>query len=884
MKKIFKFVVSLLALTGAVASCSESDMTADGRQDLDIITATIANAEGQRNTRTCIDMSNTGHGYLGILWQHTDSIGVYGNISTRNALFSSITAGNAAQADFGGNMAGGDKPYRAYYPYSAANEGADINNLKGTLPAVQPYNPETGRLTGDWKYGAPIGNTAKFNFRHLFTLLRVSVNVAGTPLEGEQLESIQLTVTDAAGSERPVNGDFTFSAVDGKWGNAANTSGTVVMPWTTRPALTAGSTYMGFITVMPVVKHGDKIAVTVTTDSHKAEFTATCRVDFMAEHVYNIPLTLSEYAKQPDEFGYKVVELPAIKSFSLSAAKNPGKILDNRLVWNASTHAPRFDAVAQHDAAIEGNNISMMVPYLYNFKLKPEFTVASGTVVTVNGVEQKSGVTEVDFARPVTYTVSIGSEQRQYTVSITNTGLPVVVVHQSKSGDFSEKKVPEGSSPLAGKVTSNKFVDFWVRGKDTDWVEDDKLTVYRADGTVDVSTAPCGVKLRGNTTQIYPKKPFAVKLVKKASVLGLPAHKRWVLLANWLDHSMIRNATAFNVAHAMEKAWQTGSIEPGIPWNVHGQNVELVIASNDGVLHHVGNYYLCEQIKIDKNRLAIKDNYEDIEKDGGTPTFENCGYLFELDNNYDETYKFRTSDDIPFMFKDDVLNDQIVNAVKAKIQGIENKIQTGNFSAAYADLDINTVIDQLLIWELTQNHEFTDPRSVYYFMDGGNGKLKAGPVWDFDRATFQNVERAQSMGSTGDRVKPYGNWVCLSTKKTYSLAGYYLGGAIWYQKLMNDPIFQAKVKERWAVIYPYLQDVVGSIKKLGTDLARSYKVNNAMWPTGKADIQAYKSGFDDWSGDEDIASYADVIDNFVTVYQNRLSGMNSLITSGKFTK
>lgn len=140
------------------------------------------------------------------------------------------------------------------------------------------------------------------------------------------------------------------------------------------------------------------------------------------------------------------------------------------------------------------------------------------------------------------------------------------------------------------------------------------------------------------------------------------------------------------------------------------------------------------------------------------------------------------------------------------------------------------------------------------------------------------------MGSSGDRLKPYDKWICLSTKKTYSLAGYYVGGSIWYQKLMNDPIFQAAVKERWAVMYPHLQGVVNDIRKLGTDLARSYEVNNAMWPTSKADIQAYKSSFDDWSGDEEIASYADVIDNFATVYQNRLNGMNSLITSGKFTK
>ena len=883
MKKIFKLTFSMLLLAGAIASCSENSLLPGDEQGRDIITATIAEPDEQAQTRTCVDMSNTGNGYLGILWQQNDSIGVYSKGGgTKNALFRSLTAGNAKQADFGGNMTGGDEPYRAYYPYSKKNDGASVNALVGTLPAVQPFDPVTGRLTGDYKYGAPVGNSRKFNFRHLFSLLRVSINAAGTTLEGDRLERIELTVTDAQGAERPLCGDFKFSAVDGQWWGATGTSGSVSMPWTTRPALTQGETYTGFITVMPVVKKGDKITVTVVSEGHKASFTATCLADFYAEHVYNIPLTLSDYAKNPD-FGYTETELPVIKSFSFSAARNTGKILDNKLVWDASKHAPRFDAVAVQSATITGDDISLMIPYLYNFKLIPEFTVSEGATVTVNGVRQTSGVTEVDFTNPVTYTVTAGSESRDYTVSITNTGLPVVVLKQSKSGDFSEKKV-EGSSGLGGifnKVTSNYFVNFWVRGKDTDWVEDDQFTVYRADGTVDVNTVACGIRLRGNTTQIYPKKPFAVKLDKKQQVLGMPKHKRWVLLANWLDHSMIRNATAFNVAHAIESAWKANTaIGQGIPWNVHGQNVELVM---DG--HHVGNYYLCEQIKIDKDRLDIQDAYEDVLADGKVPaTFENCGYLLELDNNYDETYKFRTNDDIPFMFKDGVLTTEIVNAVKSKIQGIETNIYNGNFAAAYNDLDINTVIDQLLIWELTQNHEFTDPRSVYYFMDG-NGKLCAGPVWDFDRATFQNVAKAEEMGNEGDRLKPYGNWVCWSTTKNKPFGvSYYMGGSIWYQKLMLDPTFQKTVQERWAVMYPYLQGVVNDIRKLGTDLSRSYGVNNAMWPTTKADIQEYKSSFSDWSGDELIADYADVIDNFVTVYQARLAGMNNLITSGKFTK
>lgn len=876
MKRHIRIIYAAICVfTAAMTSCSDEFMlqNATGEQT---ITATIVDPEEKVSTRTCIDIDNTGNGYLGVMWQQYDSIGVYGDGGTRNAMFRNNRPGKSATTDFSGVTAGGDSPKYAYYPYSHDNDGKDVTALTGTLPDVQPFDPISGRLTADYKYGAPTGIGTQFNFRHICSMLRVSIDASSTPLEGEKLDYIELSVTDANGNERPITGSFTFSAVDGSWGNVANTSGTVRMPWTTKPVLADGSSYIGFITVMPTAKQGDKITVTVVSEAHKATFTANCQVDFEQESVYNIPLTLHYYAEEADKFGYKVVDLPVFKSFSFSVADNSGKILDNKLIWNSSTNDPQFESVSELAATIDGTNVSLVIPYLYDFKLVPQFSTGDNTVVTVAGKVQTSGETEVDFSHPVTYTLTAGEESRDYTVSVTNTGLPIVVVKQSASGDFN--KVTSGGILGIGATTLNKFVDFWVRGKDTEWVDDDEITVYNADGSIDLQTAYCGVRMRGNTTQAYPKKPFAIKMKSKQAVLGMPKHKRWVLLANWLDHSMIRNAVAFDVAHAIEKAWKAGGIEPGISWNVHGQNVELVF---DG--HHVGNYYLCEQIKIDENRLNISEAYEDVDN----PTFDTCGYLFELDNNYDEKYKFITTHySVPFMFKDDMPDNVIFNAVKDKIQGIEDNIYAGNFAAAYKNLDINSVIDQWLIWELTMNHEYIEPRSVYYFMDG-DGKLSAGPVWDFDRATFQNVENAEAQGNSGDRLKPYNSWICWSANPKAGLTEATLDrgtSCVWYPELVTDPTFQQTVQARWTVVYPYLQGVVANIRQYGTDLQQSYEVNNAMWPTTKAAIQKHKSGFSDWSGDENIVSYNDVIDNMVTVYQRRLEGMNALITSGRFTK
>ena len=57
-----------------------------------------------------------------------------------------------------------------------------------------------------------------------------------------------------------------------------------------------------------------------------------------------------------------------------------------------------------------------------------------------------------------------------------------------------------------------------------------------------------------------------------------------------------------------------------------------------------------------------------------------------------------------------------------------------------------------------------------------------------------------------------------------------------------------------------------------------------MWPATKDGIKKFKSDFDDWSGDENLTSFETIIENMVTVYKERLDGMNTLITNGKFTK
>ena len=304
---------------------------------------------------------------------------------------------------------------------------------------------------------------------------------------------------------------------------------------------------------------------------------------------------------------------------------------------------------------------------------------------------------------------------KEYTVNITNTGIPVVVLKHSTSGDFSEKQT-EGGFLGFGKKTLNKFVNFWVRGKDTDFVKDDVLTVYNANGTIDM-TSTCGAKLRGNTSQEYPKKPFAIKLTGDNKILNMPAHKRWVLLANWMDRTLMRNDVAFEIARRT------------MTWAPRGKFVELYLNGK-----HQGNYYLCEQIKVDENRVDVGDDGYIFEFDTYGPSDE-INYFYSPVKNYPVTIKEPDEDEITSWDHPRFLEAQdCIGNVEQLLES--DKSKHARWTEITELIDVTSYIDWWIVHELTFNYEPNHPKSCYMH-NKGNGKLCAGPVWDFDWGTFR---------------------------------------------------------------------------------------------------------------------------------------------------
>ena len=886
-KTFDRAALALLSLIAGAMMASCADIAENeiiGRDTF--ITAVID--DGGAETRTCIDPTVYRDGVTGLLWSPNDSIGVFSESGTENARFVSNSEANVKNAVFAGTMS--TVPEYAYYPYTAENDGLAPTGLKGSVGSLQKYDIVGKVLSYDWKYGSRKSDNSseegyRFTMRQLFSMGKLSFSADGSDFAGQNLHSIRMQVVAADGSVRRINGQFTFDATTGLYTMTGDpqdgTDNVITLEMEGSPALSAGRSYTAYITLIPDVKEGDTLVLTFNLSDYSVEFKVKFQRDLQQGFIYDFPMSFTSLAaKMAEQFNEtpKVTSLPELSALKFTVSDNTGKILDKQLVTTASSssYSSSFKTVTEHASTIAGNKVSLVIPYLYNFNLVPQFTATEGAEVAVDGTVLESGKTEVDWAHASSLTVTKDGLTRTYDIAIRNTGLPVVVIEQSGSGDFSKKYTGGlniGNSNIGGTLL-NQFVDLMVRGKDTEWVADDRMTVYNADGSVDMATTNCGVRLRGNSTQKLPKKPFAVKLTAKRPILGMPTHKRWCLLANWLDRSMIRNLVGFAAAKATTEAWKAESIDEGMVWNPSGKSVELVI---DG--RHVGNYLLCEQIKIGSKRLNINDCYEDLVADGLSSSFEDCGYLVEFDVMQDENYKGITSRGITWQLKDDVLPADYASQIGAKIQAIEDAIKKGDFAAYSKLIDIPSFIDQWFVVELAMNREYTEPRSLYSYYNGGTDKLHAGPVWDFDRGTFQNPTEAQKMGSS--RVKSYDAFLSSSSKVSKS-GGYKENQqpCLWYPLLMNDPEFVRMVKSRWSALYPHLLAVTDEIVRLGAENALSWEYDSTMWPgTATALNAGYPSGFSDFAGDENLTSYEAVIQNLIGCYLARLDGMNTLITS-----
>ena len=418
---------------------------------------------------------------------------------------------------------------------------------------------------------------------------------------------------------------------------------------------------------------------------------------------------------------------------------------------------------------------SVCIPTLSDFS-KVQLTVSSfsGDKVMYDNTEiTKNKAYTVDGSKPIILSVWKYDIHKDYTISFRNTGLPIV------------------------KITTSRP----VTRRDT-WVEGNTMRIEMPDGTVDYE-GTLSLKGHGNQTwSDFDKKPYGLKLDEKAKILGMHKQKRWILLANYKDRTLMRNDICFWISRQTD-----------MPYTVNGQFVELVWNGE-----HRGNYYLCEQIRIDNHRIDIVKPKLDDPENGGI--FMKIDAFYDYSNNQLRDSKwddkrnpkpvvFRSSTySLPYVFKDpdeDEEGNQITSSSKVYkyMQGYVDKMETAISKAATSNewmqyLDMDRAIDYALIQEITMNHDAYNtwpengPKSHNLYKDSC-GKVCFGPMWDYDYHTF-TLYGDFEYGSTtwnsteNPRIK---QWEVLSMSNNNK------NGKFYYSDLKKNKVFKDSLVAKW---------------------------------------------------------------------------------------
>ncbi len=391
---------------------------------------------------------------------------------------------------------------------------------------------------------------------------------------------------------------------------------------------------------------------------------------------------------------------------------------------------------------------------------------------------------------------------------------------------------------------------------------------------------------RGNTTWQWEKKPYKIKLDAKTDLYGMGKSKKYALLANYQDESLLRNTTASLLSQelgltTMQTVWTD------------------VILNGE----YVGNYQLSEQVGIEKARVDMIDWEKEAEDAAdkiadangfskkqksaledqmtedlswitkGSVNFEgeeyiienyyaynhdtSGGYLFESSEEYDEESKFKLNevrldedepvnpdaeneDGLKIMMKSPEFlntNDEMWRYVQTYWKTFENAYKSDDGYTTTVDgervhytelADFDSMVSYWLLMEIMGNDD-ARYKSRYIYKPQG-GLLTFGPPWDFDTGAGSIlVRRDIDPSPTGWKVSKYDS------------------EANFYREFLDDPFFMTAACERYWQIRPYLESVI----KPGGQLDCN---SNYLYESGLADAARWdrkehldKDGVREWA-------------------------------------
>ncbi|MEM7382342.1 MAG: CotH kinase family protein, partial [Bacteroidota bacterium] len=400
----------------------------------------------------------------------------------------------------------------------------------------------------------------------------------------------------------------------------------------------------------------------------------------------------------------------------------------------------------------------------------------------------------------------------------------------------------------------------------------------RPEDTYNGYDGPIGIEIRGQSSQRFLKKGFGIETRDETGedvdvpLLGFPEESDWVLHGPYSDKSLIRNGLAYQLASkVMDYAPRT-------------RFVELIIEHE-----YMGVYLFTEKIKRDKNRVDVAklkpDENEGDDLTGGyilrhdkEPREEAYGWISPyppFENTFTDTWFF-------YLYpKPEDISSQQKTYIQDWITNLENILKSNEFAdpeQGYRKyIDLGSFIDFMWINEITKNVDaYRLSTYMYKDKDSDGGKLKMGPVWDFNLG-FANVNYCDSELPEGwafdfNNICPGHSWVI----------------HFWWKRLWQDPEFVQAAKRRWIelregllsdqAIFTLLDSLVGVVQPaVDRNFDRWPILEEYVWPNNFVGetFSAEVNYLNDWLVDR-LEWMDGAIDELVTS-TNKISASPSMV-------
>ncbi|GAA2405319.1 hypothetical protein GCM10010420_36260 [Streptomyces glaucosporus] len=327
-----------------------------------------------------------------------------------------------------------------------------------------------------------------------------------------------------------------------------------------------------------------------------------------------------------------------------------------------------------------------------------------------------------------------------------------------------------------------------------------------------------GFHLRGQSSASFEKAPYRLELWDnhdddaKYPLLGMPADGDWVLRSPFPDKTLVRDAFAYSLGQEM-----------GLKAPRH-RFVEVYLNLDGGPLtagDYQGVYLLDETIENSKNRLDLKE----LDEDDTAPPAVSGGYILKFDAFAAEEPKLVCTGNTQTCWRDlevmdpDPLQPAQRTWLTQYVQRFHDSLRGANPSDPQngypAYIDVDSFVNLVIVNELSRQGD-AYIRSQYFHKDR-DGKMFTGPLWDYDLG-FGAIPGSDSI--QGWQFQPF------------SFPGF-PATTDWFLKLMQDPSFNQKVRQRWQELRQgVLSDAQlrARVSRLASPLANGAQRNFQRWP------------------------------------------------------